>query len=222
MKSFNVLYVICFILAVGAIIRQFSFYSEMSTKAAGVCETKKVALTFDDGPHPVYTPKLLDNLRERGVKATFFVTGENAETYPDIIKQMYADGHLIGNHTYSHIQLTSYNRDKFFAELVRTNEVISTLTGYEVSFVRPPYGTWDKSIESEIALFPVLWNIDTLDWNSRNVSSIAARVLKVVKDGDIILMHDCYSTSVEAAVVVIDKLLSQGFEFVTVDTLLFD
>jgi peptidoglycan/xylan/chitin deacetylase (PgdA/CDA1 family) len=129
---------------------------------------------------------------------------------------------LIGNHTYSHIQLTSYNRDKFFDELVRTNEVISTLTGYEVSFVRPPYGTWDKSIESEIALFPVLWNIDTLDWNSSNVSAITARVFKVVKDGDIILMHDCYSTSVEAAVVIVDELLKKGFEFVTVDTLLFD
>jgi peptidoglycan/xylan/chitin deacetylase (PgdA/CDA1 family) len=222
MKSFNVLYAVCFILAIGAIIRQFSFYDKMSSNVARASETKRVALTFDDGPHPVYTPRILEMLSLLDVNATFFVTGENANANPDIIRQMYEEGHLIGNHTYSHIQLTSYNKEEFCMELIQTNEVISSLTGQEVSFVRPPYGTWDKKFEGEINLFPVLWSIDTLDWCSVDVSLIADRVLKVVKDGDIILMHDCYSTTVEAARIVIIELQKRGFEFVTVEKLLFD
>ena len=94
-----------------------------------VTEVHKIAITFDDGPHPVYTPRLLEGLEKRGVVATFFVTGENAAQYPDIIKRMDKDGHLIGNHTYTHIQLTSANRDKFRSELVKTNETLKQISG---------------------------------------------------------------------------------------------
>ena len=125
--------------------------------------TKKIAITFDDGPHPQYTEQLLDGLKERGVKATFFVTGEHAELHPDIIARMSEEGHLIGNHTYSHIQLSAGNREEFKNQLIKTNEIISEITGKEVLYVRPPYGTWDKKFETELNMFPVLWTVDTLD-----------------------------------------------------------
>lgn len=183
---------------------------------------KKIALTFDDGPHPKYTERLLDGLKERDVVATFFVTGENAQNYPEIIRREQEEGHLIGNHTYSHIQLTSRNRETFREELVKTNEILEEITGEKVSFVRPPYGSWDKSFEKELNMFPVLWNIDPLDWCSHNADCIAAKVVEKAGDGDIILMHDYYETSVTAALEVVDALQKRGFQFVTVEEILFD
>ena len=185
-------------------------------------DPKYVALTFDDGPHPKYTEQLLDGLKERGVAATFFVTGENAENYPDIIRREQDEGHLIGNHTYSHIQLTSRNRETFREELVQTNEILEEITGEKISFVRPPYGSWDKSFEKELNMFPVLWNIDPLDWCSHNADCIASKVVEKAGDGDIILMHDYYETSVTAALEVVDILQKRGFQFVTVEEILFD
>jgi peptidoglycan/xylan/chitin deacetylase (PgdA/CDA1 family) len=216
------MYAVCFCLALTALLRQLSQYKYISSSASEFTDAKKVALTFDDGPHPVYTPKLLDELRTRNIKATFFVTGENAALNPDIIKQMHEDGHLIGNHTYSHIQLTSSNRDKFREELVKTNTLIYELTGDEVQYVRPPYGSWDKKLDTELNMFPVLWNVDPLDWSTHNSSVVASRILKNVSENDIILMHDYYDTSVEAAIMVVDELTRQGYEFVTVDRILFD
>lgn len=197
---------------------------EVSTgKIAGEEDVeKKIALTFDDGPHPRYTEQLLDGLKERNVVATFFVTGENAQNYPSIIRREQEEGHLIGNHTYSHIQLTSGNRETFREELVKTNEILENITGEKVSFVRPPYGSWDKSFEKELNMFPVLWNIDPLDWCSHNAECIAAKVVENAGDGDIILMHDYYDTSVTAALEVVDVLQKRGFQFVTVEEILFD
>ena len=183
---------------------------------------KKIALTFDDGPHPRYTEQLLDGLKERNVVATFFVTGENAQNYPNIIRREQEEGHLIGNHTYSHIQLTSGNRETFREELVKTNEILENITGEKVSFVRPPYGSWDKGFEQELNMFPVLWTIDPLDWCSHNAECIAAKVVEKAGDGDIILMHDYYDTSVTAALEVVDVLQKRGFQFVTVEEILFD
>ncbi len=185
-------------------------------------EIKKIALTFDDGPHPYYTEQLLDGLAERGVHATFFVTGEHAELHPDIIKRMAEEGHLIGNHTYSHMQLTAGNREAFKAELIKTNEIITGITGQEVMYVRPPYGSWDKKFETELNMFPVLWNVDPLDWCSSNVSCITDRVVSDVEENDIILLHDYYKTTVTAALQVIDKLEKEGYQFVTVEEILFD
>lgn len=183
---------------------------------------KKIALTFDDGPHPSYTEQLLDGLKERGVHVTFFVTGEHAELHPDIIKRMQEEGHLIGNHTYSHVQLTKKNREKFKEELIRTNEVLKEITGEEAQYVRPPYGSWDKTFEKELNMFPVLWNVDPLDWSSRNVDRITEKIVSKTEEYDIILMHDYYDTSVTAALKVIDELMEKGYVFVTVDEILFD
>lgn len=102
----------------------------------------KIALTFDDGPHPSYTGQLLDGLKERGVHVTFFVTGEHATLHPELIKRMHEEGHLIGNHTYNHIQLKQDNREEFKEQLIQTNEIIESITGEEVQYVRPPYGIW--------------------------------------------------------------------------------
>lgn len=185
-------------------------------------QIKKVALTFDDGPHPSYTEQLLDGLKKRGVKATFFVTGEHASLHPDIIERMSKEGHLVGNHTYSHMQLNVANKEAFKEELIRTNEVIEKITGEDVVYVRPPYGTWDKSFEEELNMFPVLWNVDPLDWCSTNVSKITSKVVTDVEENDIILMHDYFETSVSAALRVVDELLEKGYTFVTVEEILFD
>lgn len=185
-------------------------------------EIKRIALTFDDGPHPTYTEKLLDGLKERGVKATFFVTGEHAELNPDIIKRMSEEGHLIGNHTYSHIQLTSGNKETFKEELRRTNEVITEITGQEVTYVRPPYGSWDKAFEKELNMLPVLWSVDPLDWCCSDAACVARKVEKSVSENDIILLHDYYASSVEAALMIVDALQAEGYEFVTVEELLLD
>ncbi len=202
-------------------------YTAVSGAAAenadsGSAETRKIAITFDDGPHPSYTEQLLDGLKERGVHATFFVTGEHAGMYPEIIRRMYEEGHLIGNHTYSHLQLTSQNRDAFKKELIQTNEIIMEITGEEVQYVRPPYGSWDKSFEKELNMFPVLWDVDPLDWCSGNAACITEKIVSKAKENDIILMHDYYDTSVTAALKAVDELQKKGYSFVTVEEILFD
>lgn len=184
-------------------------------------EVKQVALTFDDGPHPYYTEQLLDGLKERGVRATFFVTGEHASLHPDIIKRMYEEGHVIGNHTYSHMQLRQDNRDAFKKELQQTNKVLKELTGEDVVYVRPPYGAWDKELEKELNMIPVLWSVDPLDWCTENSQIVARRVKEKVKDNSIILLHDYFDTSVTAALQIVDELLEEGYEFVTVEEMVF-
>ena len=185
-------------------------------------EVKRIALTFDDGPHPYYTEQLLNGLKKRGVCATFFVTGEHALLHPDMIERMAEEGHLIGNHTYSHMQLNNSNREEFKQELIRTNEVITDITGQEVVYVRPPYGSWDKSLEAEINMFPVLWSVDPLDWCTDNVACITDSVISKVEENDIILMHDYYASSVTAALKIVDELQAKGYVFVTVEDILFD
>lgn len=230
---FNLLYWLCMCLTLLALARQLLPFqttpasaslnlNHSDSDASKTDVVKRVALTFDDGPHPQYTEQLLDGLKERNVHATFFVTGEHAELHPDIIKRMHDEGHLIGNHTYSHIQLTSSNRDKFKDELIKTNEILYEITGDEVQYVRPPYGSWDKKLETDLNMFPVLWNIDPLDWCTANASCVARSVISKVSENDIILMHDYYDTSVEAAIMVVDELTSQGYTFVTVEEILFD
>lgn len=229
-RIFNILYLICVCLTLSAIVRPFLYPKSIPAIASAnpgasdnkAADIRRVALTFDDGPHPVYTERLLEGLKERGVKATFFVTGEHAELHPEIIKTMAEEGHLVGNHTYSHIQLTGTNRETYKEELVKTNEILRKITGQEVQYVRPPYGSWDKSFEKELNMFPVLWSVDPMDWCSENVGSITEKIVSKVKENDIILMHDYYDTSVTAALMVVDELLKEGYTFVTVEEILFD
>lgn len=192
------------------------------TMAFGETSPKKVALTFDDGPHPFYTEQLLDGLAERGVQVTFFVTGQNAKDYPELIQRMQEEGHLIGNHTYHHVQLTATNGSEFAEEIVLTNEVIEEITGQEICYIRPPYGSWDKKYEEELNMFPVLWTVDPLDWCRTDVSGIVKNVICGIEENDIILMHDQYKSSVTAALKIVDELLGEGYTFVTVEEILFD
>lgn len=181
-----------------------------------------VALTFDDGPHKVYTKQLLDGLRERGIHASFFLMGENLEGNEELIRQMKEDGHLIGNHSFCHVKLTEEGAEQVCRDVEKTGDLIEDLTGQYPRYLRPPYGDWNEALEEKLDLETVFWTVDSLDWKLKNTEKIVKRVEKSVKNGDIILMHDIFSTSVEAALQLVDELQSQGYQFVTVDELMID
>lgn len=183
---------------------------------------KIVAITFDDGPSGMYTEQLLDGLKQRGVKATFFLIGENIEGREKIVKRMYEEGHIIGNHTYSHVELTKMEYGECQAEIERTNVLIESITGQRVKYIRPPCGTWDEKLLYDINMEPVFWDIDPVDWNTRDVFAMVEKVVSSVRDRDIILFHDIYDTSVTAALEVIDRLKSMGYVFVTVEDIIIE
>lgn len=185
-------------------------------------EASKIALTFDDGPSAVWTPALLDGLKERGVKATFFLIGENADKNPEIVKRMAEEGHLIGNHTYHHVELIKVSENEARLELADTSAVIVRITGKEPEYMRPPFGTWQRKLEQDIQMLPVLWTIDPLDWTTENQDEIVNKVVTEAEENDIILLHDCYKSSVEAGLRIVDILQEEGFVFVTVDELLLN
>lgn len=182
----------------------------------------QVALTFDDGPHQTCTPALLNGLKQREVKATFFLMGENIAGKEPLVQRMQAEGHLIGNHGYRHIQMTKEEAEQACADIEQTEKLIQSITGKRPEYLRPPYGDWNEQLECRVNLTTVLWNVDSLDWKFQNTDRIVRRVEKDVKDGDIILMHDIFSTSVEAALRIVDDLQKRGYEFVTVEELLVD
>lgn len=185
-------------------------------------EAPKIALTFDDGPSAAWTPALLDGLKERGVKATFFLIGENADKNPEIVKRMAEEGHLIGNHTYHHVELTKVSENEARLELADTSAVIVRITGKEPEYMRPPFGAWQRKLEQEIQMLPVLWTIDPLDWTTENQDEIVNKVVTEAEENDIILLHDCYKSSIEAGLRIVDILQEEGFVFVTVDELLLN
>ena len=180
----------------------------------------EVALTFDDGPSPKYTPLLLDGLKERNVRATFFLLGKNVKENQELVQRMQAEGHLLGNHTYNHVQLNKIPETTARQEILKTNNEIYEATGKYPEYMRPPYGAWKKNMELCVEMLPVFWDIDTLDWKSQNVDAILKAAGEEPEDGSIILMHDEYQTSVEAALLIIDRLKEKGYEFVTVDELI--
>ena len=190
------------------------------SKTAGT--PKYIALTFDAGPSRKYTPILLDGLKERGVHATFFLMGKNIEGEQDIVKRMSEEGHLIGNHSYEHIQLTKAGAKAVCEAVEHTQEQIEAITGKRPEYIRPPYGDWNEELEEEIGMTPVLWSLDSLDWKLKDTGKIIHQVLKDVKDGDIILLHDIFPSSVEAALELIDILQKEGYVFVTADELLIE
>lgn len=195
---------------------------EVESVAAMACYEKVVAITFDDGPGYKTTMKLLEGLRQRDVRATFFLVGEKIKERTSVIEQMVNDGHLIGNHTYTHVQLDGINIDAALAEIKKTNDLIEEITGVKVEYIRPPYGIWNESLENVVNLTPILWTVDSSDWNTQDVNQIVEYVVNEVESGDIILMHDIYETSVAAAFEIIDRLEKKGFVFVTVDELMIE
>lgn len=187
-----------------------------------VAETKKIALTFDDGPHKRYTEELLDGLKERGVKATFFLLGSNIEGKEEIVKRMAEEGHLIGNHTFYHVDITRLKFQEACSEIRKTSQEITEITGQPVEYVRPPFGNWDKELECDVMMIPIFWSVDPKDWTTGNVDQIVQKVVTNVEENDIILLHDSYDSTVRAALRIIDLLEPAGFEFVTADQLILE
>ncbi len=179
----------------------------------------RIALTFDDGPGP-YTERLLDGLKERGVKASFFLIGRSVKEYPEAVKRMEEEGHLIGNHTYSHVKLKGLSPEETRREIQKTDEAVYEITGKHVAYLRPPFGEWEEDLELTYPVLPVMWTVDPLDWTTENVEEIVDRVVTQAGENDMILLHDCYDSSVEAALRIVDRLLAEGFDFVRVDELL--
>ncbi|MBQ9467574.1 MAG: polysaccharide deacetylase family protein [Clostridia bacterium] len=186
---------------------------------------KYLALTFDDGPHPVYTDRILKTLKKYGVRATFFVIGENVGYYPGVLERVLADGHAIGSHTFSHRHVSSVSRAQFFEEY-RKNDRLLRSFGVETKLFRPPEGVCDAKVQALSARFDcdiILWSVDTEDWRSPPVYKIVRAVLDRVQGGEIILMHDYVSGESHTAAaleIILPELLSRGFEFVTVGELI--
>ncbi len=180
---------------------------------------KLIALTFDDGPRRSTTTQLLDALAERGVHATFFLIGAQAEACPDVVRRMDREGHQIGIHTYDHVKLTSLNRADFNAQVDKTRGLLKALLGHNDFLLRPPYGMLDESVKSWAGCPILLWSIDPEDWKDRNTAREIRHIVSEARDGSIILLHDIFPESVEAAVQVVDQLHAQGYLFCTVDEL---
>lgn len=181
--------------------------------------TKLVALTFDDGPKARTTAKLLDGLDQRGVKATFFLIGAQIEDNRELVLRMAQSGHQVGIHTYDHVALSDLSESDMTAQVERTRQALQELLGDESFFLRPPYGLVSDTVLRHAQTPLILWSVDPEDWHKRNVQREVAHIVSHVQDGDIILMHDIFPESVEAALQVIDQLHHAGYAFVTVEEL---
>ena len=179
-----------------------------------------VALTFDDGPHYTVTPRILDILQENNARATFFVLGNRVDSFPNIIQREYSEGHEIGSHSFSHPQIKELTSDEIKYQFSETEHRIQQYVPYTTELVRPPYGEITQSLKDVIQKTFVLWSIDTQDWKTRDQDAIVSEVLNHVEDGDIILMHDMYSTTADACEELIPALIGQGYQLVTVSELL--
>ena len=181
---------------------------------------KMIALTFDDGPN-YNTSKIIDVLNKYDIKATFFVLGSRAINNKNILKKMADSGMEIGNHTYNHLLLTKYDENKIRSEIEDTSEVIYSATKKRPKLLRPSYGSVNNKIKKVANMPIIIWDIDTLDWKYHNSKRITSRVVNKVRDGDIILMHDIYSASLNALSNIISILQDNGYEFVTIDELFY-
>lgn len=176
-----------------------------------------MTLTFDDGPDPRYTPAILDTLARHGVRAMFFVCGEMAVDNQDLLRRMVAEGHVIGNHTWTHPQLTKISRPAMASEIGRTSEVVQQAIGTAPAWFRAPYGAWNRAafeIGAELGMEPLAWTVDTLDWKEPGTTAIVSRVLKQAAPGVIVLNHDAggnRSQSVQALASYLPQLLVRGF-----------
>jgi len=182
-------------------------------------EPKYVALTFDDGPRADTTIRLLDGLLERGAAATFFVIGEQIPCNEEILQRMKAEGHQIGNHTYSHVRLLKADKDDVVEEVHKAEALLQEAVGDGSFWLRPPYGLIGSERAKLIHTPMIYWSVDPQDWKLLDKDKVTAAVLDAVQPGDIILLHDFYSTSVDAALEIIDKLQAEGYAFVTVEEL---
>ncbi len=192
-----------------------------------------IALTFDDGPDPLYTPRILDILQEKEAQATFFLIGKHAEAYPSIVRRIAAEGHEIGNHTYSHRNLYGLDETNTWGEIAKADEAISNIIGSKIYLFRPPRGMYSQStlrFAHQLQYTTVLWSISSRDWAEISTGNVARNILRNTVGGDILLFHDSGSiigtsggyryNTVNALPTIIDGLRAQGFSFVTVNQLM--
>ena len=175
-----------------------------------------IALTFDDGPMEGTTNLILDELEKHDAHATFFVCGNQAKHYPALLKRQIDLGCEIGNHTYSHPALTSLNSEKMKEQISKTNEIVSQANGVTPSLVRPPYGSINQAVKNNLKARFILWDLDTLDWKTRNTEATIKAVLDGASDGQIVLMHDIHDPTAKAAKKIIPELINRGFYLATV------
>jgi len=183
-----------------------------------------IAMTYDDGPLPGQTDRLLDMLKTRGIKATFFVIGQNAEKYPQLIQRMVAEGHEVANHSWSHPQLTKLSASGVESQIAQTDAAIVKAGAPKPTIMRPPYGATNAAItrrmNEEFGQKVIMWSVDPLDWKYRRSAHVTEEILKNTKAGSIVLAHDIHPSTVDAMPGTLDALAAKGFKFVTVSELI--
>ncbi len=182
-------------------------------------DRKLVALTFDDGPSPTQTPRLLQILRDKGVKVTFFVVGSRAQKSPEILRQEEADGHEVASHTMTHANLKRSTVEAIKWEAAAMNGLFTEILGHGPSLTRPPYGNISNDTRTYINQPLILWTVDPEDWKYKDANIVHKNIVNSAFDGAIILMHDIHATTVDAVARVIDDLRAAGYEFMTVSEL---
>jgi len=183
---------------------------------------KYISLTFDDGPNPITTPKLLDILQEKQVKATFFMLGQNIAKNPDLVKRVANEGHEVANHSFSHPQLTTIGNQRVKDEIIETDRAIFQITGKLSTSFRPPYGAVNENVAKIIGKPIIQWSVDSQDWQSHNTEMIINRVDSTASKDSIVLMHDIYPQTIAAVPIIIDNLRAAGFEIIPSKELLMN
>lgn len=195
---------------------------------SGNTHLPEIALTFDDGPNPIYTPQILSVLSAYNVKATFFDVGYLVKDYPDIVRQEFSQGNSIGNHSWSHPDLTRFSAAGIASQLASTSDAIQSVTGTRPVLFRPPYGSFNATVITQATLLnltAILWNDESRDWALPGVNVIVSRILNLAHNGSIILLHDgggFRAQTVAALPIIIETLHQRGFTFVTIPQLLID
>lgn len=220
----------CMIIGAGALIKyhQFAATETMLVMRDEVTAQipeeiqKEIAITFDDGPKRGTTDVLLDGLKERNVSATFFLIGMQVSGLEDLVQRMDEEGHQIGNHTFSHVNLNTLNEYKQNEEITMCSQNIRQCVEREQVCVRPPYGEVNECLRAWIGAPLILWSVDTNDWTGKTADEIADYIVNEATAGDIILLHDIYENSVQGALMAIDRMQAQGYVFVTVEKMFAD
>ncbi|MCP2343723.1 polysaccharide deacetylase family protein [Actinomadura rupiterrae] len=184
-------------------------------------KVKCIALTFDDGPVSG-TDKLLKILAKRHVRATFFLVGQNAKAHPDLVRKELAAGHEVGNHSYTHADLTRLSSAGIKSEITKTQTAIRKASGFTPHLLRPPYGSTNSrvaAVTKRLGMPQIIWAVDPLDWRDRNSATVERRVIKAARPGYIVLMHDIHPTTVNAVPTILSRLAAKGYVFVTVSEL---